>query len=129
MPLDSPIPDSKIPAAIEGGKSYLGYIRQLMDEGPVTVRDLYLRYAPARGGNIIVGGPVEVADMMEEWFTSHAADGFMIGLSYVPSGASDFVELVVPELRRRGLFREGYEGKTLREHLGLKRPANRHARG
>ncbi|HEY0296050.1 MAG TPA: LLM class flavin-dependent oxidoreductase, partial [Bordetella sp.] len=103
VPLDSPIPDDKIPKDIEGGKSYLGYIRKLMNEGPVTLRQLYEIYAPARGGNFIVGTPKDIADMMEEWFVGKAADGFMIGLAHVPSDAQAFVEGVVLALRKRGL--------------------------
>jgi FMN-dependent oxidoreductase (nitrilotriacetate monooxygenase family) len=128
VPLDTPIPESKLPASVEGGKSYLKYMKQLIADGNVTVRQLYSHYAVARGGNFIVGSPKDVADLMEEWFTTHAADGFMIGLSYLPSGMHDFVDLVVPELRRRKLFREAYQGPTLRDHLGLKRPANRYAK-
>lgn len=126
VPLNSPIPESKLPADIEGGKSYLKYIKQWMADGPLTVRQLYEKYAPGRGGNFIVGSAVDVADMMEAWFKAQAADGFMIGLSYVPSDAQRFVDLVVPELRRRGLFRKDYTGRTLRDHLGLSRPASRH---
>ena len=128
VPLDSPIPESKLPATVEGGKSYLNYMKQLIADGNVTVRQLYSHYAVARGGNFIVGSPTKVADLMEEWFTGKAADGFMIGLSYLPSGIKEFVDLVVPELRRRKLFRESYDGSTLRDHLGLQRPANRHAK-
>ncbi|HEY0296062.1 MAG TPA: LLM class flavin-dependent oxidoreductase [Bordetella sp.] len=127
VPLDSPIPDDKIPKDVEGGKSYFGYLRKLMDNGPITVRQLYEIYAPARGGNFIVGTPKDIADMMEEWFVGKAADGFMIGLAYVPCDARLFVEHVVPALRRRGLFRLAYEGATLRDHLGLARPVSRYA--
>jgi FMN-dependent oxidoreductase (nitrilotriacetate monooxygenase family) len=126
VPLDSPIPESKLPSTVEGGKSYLNYMKQLIADGNVTVRQLYSHYAVARGGNFIVGSPAKVADLMEEWFTGKAADGFMIGLSYLPSGIKEFVELVIPELRRRKLFRESYDGRTFRDHLGLQRPVNRH---
>ncbi|HEY0293784.1 MAG TPA: hypothetical protein VGC69_00465, partial [Bordetella sp.] len=104
-----------------------GYIRKLMNEGPVTLRQLYEIYALARGGNFIVGTPKDIADMMEEWFVGKAADGFMIGLAHVPSDAQAFVEGVVPALRKRGLFRLAYEGTTLRDHLGLARPASPYA--
>ena len=125
VPLDSPFPQSKVPQGTEGGKSYLGSIQGLVREDGITLRQLYQRYATGRGGNIVVGSPADVADLMEEWFTKQAADGFMIGLSFLPSGLTDFVDLVVPELRRRGLFRDMYDGPTLRHHLGLKRPVNR----
>jgi N-acetyl-S-(2-succino)cysteine monooxygenase len=64
---------------------------------------------------------------MEEWFTTGAADGFNILPPYLPGAFDDFVELVVPELRRRGLFHTEYEGTTLRENLGLPRPQSRYA--
>lgn len=125
LPIDSPIPLNRIPETTEGGKSYLGYIRHLVSQRNLTVRQLYELYAPARGGNFAVGSAKEIADLMEEWFTTKAADGFMIGLSWLPGGMTEFVDLVIPELRRRGLFRTAYTGITLRDHLGLKRPADR----
>ncbi len=68
-----------------------------------------------------------VADYMEEWLTGGAADGFMLNFPTLPDGLEVFVAKVVPELQRRGLFRTEYTGTTLREHLGLVRPANRHS--
>ena len=65
---------------------------------------------------------------MEEWFEPRAADGFILMFPTLPASLDDFVELVLPELRRRGLFREEYEGATLRENLGLSMPANRFAK-
>ena len=64
---------------------------------------------------------------MEKWLNENGADGFNIMPHYIPGGFEDFVDLVVPELQGRGLFRTEYEGTTLRENLGLPRPANRHA--
>ena len=72
-------------------------------------------------GPNFVGTPVQIADQMEAWFGS-ACDGFVIQALYTPGGYEDFVRMVVPELQRRGLFRKEYEGSTLRDHLGLKRP-------
>jgi hypothetical protein len=66
-----------------------------------------------------------IADQMEEWLSSGACDGFNIIFPWVPGGLDDFVDCVVPELQRRGLFRREYEGRTLRENLGLPRPENR----
>ena len=68
---------------------------------------------------------MDVADEMQEWLETEGSDGFTIQLPYLPQGLDDFVERVVPELQRRGLFRREYEGQTLRENLGLPRPANR----
>jgi N-acetyl-S-(2-succino)cysteine monooxygenase len=65
---------------------------------------------------------------MEQWFGEGACDGFNLMPPFLPGGLDDFVALVLPELRRRGLFRTEYEGRTLREHLGLERPASRYAR-
>ena len=65
---------------------------------------------------------------MEEWLTTEAADGFIIQASYLPGGFDDFVNQVIPELQRRGLFRTSYSGHTLRHHLGLQRPENRYIR-
>ena len=62
---------------------------------------------------------------MEEWLFTDACDGFNVMFPYVPGGLDDFVDKVVPELQRRGLFRREYQGATLRENLGLPRPENR----
>ena len=64
---------------------------------------------------------------MEEWFVTRGSDGFNVMFPFLPAGLEDFVDRVVPELQRRGLFRTEYEGATLRENLGLPRPVNRHA--
>jgi alkanesulfonate monooxygenase SsuD/methylene tetrahydromethanopterin reductase-like flavin-dependent oxidoreductase (luciferase family) len=69
------------------------------------------------------GTGLDVADRLEEWFRAGACDGFMVQAPYVPGGLEDFVRLVVPELQKRGLFRRDYEGRTLRDHLGLVRPS------
>jgi len=73
----------------------------------------------------MVGTPQNIANEMEDWFETEASDGFTVMFPYLPGGLDDFVEKVVPELQRRGLFRRDYEGATLREHLGLPRPKNR----
>ena len=69
-----------------------------------------------------VGTPKDIADQMEEWFTTGACDGFVVSATSMPGTYADFVRLVVPELQRRGLFHEDYEGATLRDNLGLKIP-------
>ena len=73
----------------------------------------------------MVGTPQSIADEMEEWLETEGSDGFTIMFPYLPGGLEDFVNHVTPELPRRGLFRREYEGKTLRENLGLPRPENR----
>jgi N-acetyl-S-(2-succino)cysteine monooxygenase len=94
----------------------------------LTIRQLYQRIAGGRGHYQIVGSPKDVVDMMEEWFTSGGADGFNVLPPFFPNSLDEFVELVVPELQRRGLFRTAYEGKTLRQNLGLPWPPSRYAR-
>ena len=90
----------------------------------LTVRDL-ARIAGSYGGLALVGTPAMIADQMEEWLLGDACDGFNIMFPWVPRGLDEFVDRVVPELQRRGLFRREYEGRTLRENLGLPRPENR----
>ena len=81
------------------------------------MRDLYNITAAARGHWVITGTPKRIADTLEEWFLAGRADGFMILPAYFPGAFDDFVDQVVPELQRRGLFRREYEGSTLREHF------------
>ena len=70
----------------------------------------------------------QVADAMQAWFENGACDGFNITPTHLPGGCDDFVNMVTPELQRRGLFRSEYEGATLRENLGLKPAVNRYTR-
>jgi hypothetical protein len=81
------------------------------------------RISAARGHLVLVGTPGEVVDELQRWFEDGTADGFNILAPILPQGLEDVIELVVPELQRRGLFRLDYEGTTLRDHLGLKHPA------
>jgi alkanesulfonate monooxygenase SsuD/methylene tetrahydromethanopterin reductase-like flavin-dependent oxidoreductase (luciferase family) len=74
--------------------------------------------------NIIVGSPYQVADYLQDWFEREACDGFNLMPPYIPGAMDDFCELVIPELQMRGLFRTEYEGNTLRENLGLRRPTS-----
>jgi alkanesulfonate monooxygenase SsuD/methylene tetrahydromethanopterin reductase-like flavin-dependent oxidoreductase (luciferase family) len=91
----------------------------------LSIRELYLRVAGARGHWQLIGTPAQIVDELEERFLKSGADGFNIMPPTVPGGLDDFITLVIPELRRRGLFRTEYEGRTLRENLGLKFPAHR----
>lgn len=120
-PLDGPLPKS---AETEGMKSRQALLRQIADEHNFTIRELYHWVATARGHYTVVGSATQVADQLEEWFHNEAADGFNILPPWLPGALNDFVDLVVPELQRRGLFRTAYEGRTLRENLGLPRPVN-----
>ncbi len=90
----------------------------------LTVRQLAQRLG-GYSGPALLGTPAMIADQMEEWLTTEACDGFNIMFPYLPAGLDDFVDRVVPELQRRGIFRREYEGRTLRENLGLPRPENR----
>ena len=75
-----------------------------------------------------MGAPTHVADQIEDWIKSGAADGFNVLPPTLPGGLDDFATLVIPELQRRGLFRTEYEGRTLRDHLGLARVPDRRGR-
>lgn len=123
-PLDGPLPD--LPET-NGGKSRQALLLDLARREGLTIRQLYLRIAGARGHWQLVGTPEHIADQLEERFENYGADGFNLMSPINPGGLTDFIELVVPELRRRGLFRTEYEGRTLRENLGLKRPVHRQA--
>ena len=90
----------------------------------LTVRQLAQRVG-GYGGLSFVGTAKIIADQMEEWLTSEGCDGFNIMFPFLPAGLDDFVDKVVPELQQRGIFRREYEGRTLRENLGLPRPKNR----
>lgn len=100
------------------------YMIELAETEKLTVRQLAQRVG-TYAGLAFVGTPQTIADSMELWLHEYAADGFNIMFPYVPAGIDDFVDQVVPELQRRKLFRTEYEGATLRENLGLARPANR----
>jgi alkanesulfonate monooxygenase len=119
-------PDGPLPAIpeTEGGKSGRERAIAMAQRDNLTVRQLAQRLG-GYGGAALVGTPASIADEMQQWLETGACDGFNIMFPYVPGGLVDFVEQVVPELQRRGLFRKEYEGTTLREHLGLPRPANR----
>jgi N-acetyl-S-(2-succino)cysteine monooxygenase len=117
-PLDGPVP---APPLGEGSRTFHNVLYERARRENMTLRDLYNLTAAARGHWVLCGTPERIADTLEQWFVEGAADGFNILPPYFPGGFSDFVDLVVPELQRRGLFREAYEGTTLRDHFGLPR--------
>lgn len=120
-PLDGPVPD--LPPT-EGWQSRQALFLGVARRENLTLRQLYQRVATARGHWTVVGTPQSISDELEHWFTTGAADGFNVMAPTLPYDLQDFVALVIPELQRRGLFRTAYTGRTLREHLGLSRPAH-----
>ncbi|MGO4725079.1 MULTISPECIES: LLM class flavin-dependent oxidoreductase [unclassified Inquilinus] len=119
-------PDGLLPPIPETNASKSGQQRvlELAEREGLTVRQLAQRLG-GYAGLAFVGTPATIADEMEEWLRTEGSDGFNVMFPYLPGGLDDFVDRVVPELQRRGLFRREYEGTTLRENLGLPRPANR----
>lgn len=120
--VDGPLPELPQLENINGAKTRFTLLKDLAEREGLTIRKLYQRIAGARGHREIYGTPAQIADQLEDWFLNGAADGFNIMPPYLPGGLDDFVELVIPELQRRGLFRLEYEGTTLRDRLGLVRP-------
>ena len=119
-PLDGPVPP---PPPSEAGRTFHRVLYEMARRQNMTLRDLYNLTAAARGHWVICGTPTGIADTLEEWFVEGAADGYNILPAYFPGAFADFVDLVVPELQHRSLFRRDYEGQTLRDHLGLPRTA------
>ena len=120
---DGPLPE--LPA-VNGGAGRFAMIRRLARDG-LSLGQIAHRMLLARGHWTVVGTPGDIADEMERWFTGGACDGFNILAPCHPGGLEEVVDLVVPELQRRELFRRGYAGRMLRDHLGLPRPPNRFA--
>ncbi|RYB94328.1 LLM class flavin-dependent oxidoreductase [Nocardioides oleivorans] len=124
--LDAPLPDDIRPASdIQGNRARYELVVKLARSDDLTVRQLLLKLGSGRGHRSFTGTPEQVADDIELWFTSGAADGFNIMPAVLPSGLEAFVDHVVPILRQRGLFRDDYTGTTLREHYGLPVPQPR----
>lgn len=119
-------PDAPLPPIPETNqsKSSRERVLQLADSEGLTVRQLAQRLG-GYAGLAFVGTPASIADEMGEWLHSEGSDGFNVMFPYLPGGLDDFVDKVVPVLQERGLFRREYEGRTLRENLGLPRPENR----
>jgi len=120
FPIDGPLPD--IPRN-KTSSTRVDLFIEIARRENLTIKDLYLRVAGARGHYEIIGSPIEVADLMEEWVADGACDGFNIMPPVFPSSLHDFIDLVIPELQRRGIYRTAYDGNTLRENLGLTRPS------
>jgi FMN-dependent oxidoreductase (nitrilotriacetate monooxygenase family) len=118
--LDEAFTDAEL-AGINGMQSMRDRVLASGKKNP-TVRD----FMQITGRGLLregwIGGPKEIADKIEEWWSMPACDGFVVGPTHQPGGFEDFVKFVVPELQRRGIYRKDYTGATLRDHLGLKRP-------
>lgn len=126
-PLDAQLPE--LPAETDGAQSRKKLIVDVARKESLSIRALTEKLAGARGHFTFIGTPSQVADEIELWFTTGAADGFNIMPPTFPGGLDDFVDKVVPLLQERGLFRTGYSGRTLRDHYGLARPAARPSAG
>lgn len=121
LPLDTPITDDLI-ESVSGIRGLVQNLRKHIGDH-ITLADLAGHRATLLQGPRFVGTATDVADQMEEWVDADACDGFVIAATHSPGAYEDVVRLVVPELQRRGRFRDRYTGSTLREHLGLARPA------
>jgi N-acetyl-S-(2-succino)cysteine monooxygenase len=121
-PLDGPMPD--LSAEVNGITSRRKSLWEMSSREGLTIRQAYQRLLAADDAPPFTGTAAEVADEMEEWFRSGACDGFMISVPTLPLGLERVVDLLVPELQRRGVFHDDYSGATLREELGLRVPSN-----
>ena len=125
--LDGPFPREVIDASGERGiGSRFQVVLDIIDREQPTIRQLLHRLAGARGHRVVVGTPEYVADEMQRWYESEAADGFNVMPPWLTGGFDVFVDEVMPILRARGLFGSEYTGSTLRDHYGLDRPASQY---
>ncbi|CAI8711646.1 Nitrilotriacetate monooxygenase component A [Pseudomonas chlororaphis] len=124
-PLDGPLPE--LPLTESGQQSRQKLLTELAGKDNLSLAELGRKIAGGRGHYSLIGTPAQIADELQGWFEEGAADGFNVLVPHLPGGLQDFADAVVPELQRRGLFRTEYEGKTLRENLGLARPKNQFA--
>ncbi|WP_433528204.1 LLM class flavin-dependent oxidoreductase [Micromonospora sp. CA-263727] len=122
---DEPIPTELLvdPDHAGGSQTFYRIVKAIIDTERPTLGQLLKKLSGGGGHRIVVGTPEQIADDIETWFRAGAADGFNVMPDVLPSGFDDFADHVVPELQRRGLFRTEYDGRTLREHLGLGLPA------
>jgi FMN-dependent oxidoreductase (nitrilotriacetate monooxygenase family) len=120
LPFDGPVPNG---LSTNAGTTHLKTMVKIAQDRDLSLRELAMDVAAGGYGHwALCGTPQYIADQMEERFRGGAADGYNLMPATLPGGLEDFVNLVLPELQRRGLFRTEYAGSTLRDHLGLKRP-------
>ncbi len=124
LPLKAPMPE--LADQVVGSSTVRTLVVRQIRERRMTVGEAARMVVRDFGTPVVKGSATEVADVLEDWYRGGACDGFVLTFPVVPLGLQNFVDLVVPELQRRGLFRREYEGTTLRDHLGLARPVNRH---
>lgn len=131
LALDEPLSVDDLPSAagVQGAQSRAVLIAEYVAAHRPTLRELLDKLAGGRGHCVVVGSPERVADTIEGWFRTRAADGFNVMPPLLPASLDDFVEFVVPLLQERGLFRRDYAGTTLREHYGLARPGDQFLAG
>ncbi|MDB5379298.1 MAG: nitrilotriacetate monooxygenase [Rubritepida sp.] len=122
-PLDGPLPDLPPSNAAKARQEHL--MAKARREN-LSIRQVARYMGTSLGHQMIVGGPERIADVMQEWFEGKACDGFTLMFPFYPKPLEDFCCHVVPELQRRGIFRTEYEGRTLRENLGISMPPNRY---
>lgn len=119
FPLDGPMPELPLTNAAQARQKIL---MDLAKREKLTLRQAARRFAENQAHNVVAGSPSTIADVMQEWFEKGAADGFCVMPPFYPRGVENITNLLIPELQRRGLFRTEYEGKTLRENLGVSVP-------
>jgi N-acetyl-S-(2-succino)cysteine monooxygenase len=120
-PLDEPVRDDTGPALTQGHATAL---KAVAKKYKMTLRELRDYAAVSSGHRLVIGTAEHIADDLQMWFEQGASDGFVVMPPYHPGPSTEFVDEVVPLLVKRGLFRSDYEGTTLRDHLGLSRPAH-----
>jgi FMN-dependent oxidoreductase (nitrilotriacetate monooxygenase family) len=121
--VEEPLPDHVISQEERKNNSRVAYLFK----GKPTLRQMYENFGVGRGQRTLKGTPTSIVDQMEKWFVSRGVDGYLIQPPILPAGLDEFVEKIIPELQNRGLFRTEYTGRTLRENLGLRRPASIYA--
>jgi FMN-dependent oxidoreductase (nitrilotriacetate monooxygenase family) len=127
--------DERVPLGIFGqagnvldnNRSRKQVVANIVERDHPTLRELLHRLAGARGHNVVHGTPVQIADIIQDWFEHGAADGFNVMPPAYPLLFDAFTDKVVPILQERGLFRTEYAGSTLRDHYGLPRPESQYA--
>src|SRR5262249_29143578 len=127
FPVDAPLPEAVDATYKQGSSTAFKNVLPRAREERLTARQPYHRFAGPPGQRTLLATPQQTGAGTESWFPNSACDGFLVQPSDVPGGFDDFVNLVIPQLQERGLFRTEYEGPTLRDQLGLPRPKSRYA--